>query len=89
MDCSPPGSSVHGILQARKLEWVAISFSDTNYTIFQFLFQAKLLGRNVCVWEREKQGWERSETEKGGGEREKRKSKRQASFHWYNLVNYP
>ena len=27
MDCSPPGSSVHGILQARILEWVAISFS--------------------------------------------------------------
>ena len=27
MDCSPPGSSVHGILQARIPEWVAISFS--------------------------------------------------------------
>ena len=27
VDCSPPGSSVHGILQARVLEWVAISFS--------------------------------------------------------------
>ena len=27
MDCSPPDSSVHGILQARTLEWVAISFS--------------------------------------------------------------
>ena len=27
MDCSPPGSSVHGILQARILEWVAIAFS--------------------------------------------------------------
>ena len=27
MDCSPPGFSVHGILQARVLEWVAISFS--------------------------------------------------------------
>ena len=26
-DCSPPGSSVHGILQARILEWVAISYS--------------------------------------------------------------
>ena len=26
VDCSPPGSSVHGILQARILEWVAISF---------------------------------------------------------------
>ena len=27
MDCRPPGSSVHGILQARILEWLAISFS--------------------------------------------------------------
>ena len=27
MDCSLPGSFVHGILQARILEWVAISFS--------------------------------------------------------------
>ena len=27
MDCSPPGSSVHGILQARILERVAISYS--------------------------------------------------------------
>ena len=27
MDCSPPGSSVHGILQAKILEWVANSFS--------------------------------------------------------------
>ena len=28
MDCSPPGSSVHGIFQARTLEWVAISSSQ-------------------------------------------------------------
>ena len=27
MDCIPPGSTVHGILQARTLEWFAISFS--------------------------------------------------------------
>ena len=27
VDCNPPGSSIHGILQARILEWVAISFS--------------------------------------------------------------
>ena len=27
MDCTPPGCSVHGILQARTLEWVASSFS--------------------------------------------------------------
>ena len=30
LDCSPPGSSVHGILQARTLEWVAISFSRSS-----------------------------------------------------------
>ena len=28
MDCGPPRFSVHGILQARVLEWVAISFSN-------------------------------------------------------------
>ena len=27
MDCSPPGSSIHGIFRARALEWGAISFS--------------------------------------------------------------
>ena len=30
MDCSLPGFSVHGIFQARVLEWVAIAFSMTN-----------------------------------------------------------
>ena len=30
MDCSLPGSSVHGILQARVLEWGAIAFSDNG-----------------------------------------------------------
>ena len=30
MDCSLPGSSVHGIFQARVLEWVAIAFSDEH-----------------------------------------------------------
>ena len=28
MDCNLPGSSVHGIFQARVLEWVAITFSE-------------------------------------------------------------
>ena len=31
MDCSPPGSSVHGIFQVRILEWVAISFSRVSF----------------------------------------------------------
>ena len=41
LDCSPPGSSVHGILQARLLEWVTIPFStgssqSRNRKLFQF-----------------------------------------------------
>jgi len=31
MDCGPPGSSVHGIFQARVLEWGAIAFSRQEY----------------------------------------------------------
>ena len=30
MDCSPPGSSVHGIFQARELEWGAIAFCESE-----------------------------------------------------------
>ena len=32
MDCSPPGSSVHGILQARTLEWEAFPFSSRIFS---------------------------------------------------------
>ena len=35
MDCSPPGPSIHGIFQARVLEWVAIAFSTFLPTIMQ------------------------------------------------------
>jgi len=33
MDCSPPGSSVHGIFQARVLEWGAIAFSACKTSV--------------------------------------------------------
>ena len=40
MDCSLPGSSIHGIFQARVLEWGAIAFSNTHlYILFYILFQ--------------------------------------------------
>ena len=32
MDCSLPGSAIHGIFQVRVLEWVAIAFSVYVYT---------------------------------------------------------
>ena len=37
MDCSPPGSSVHGIFQARVLEWGAIAFSKEDTSISMLL----------------------------------------------------
>ena len=43
IDCSPPGSPVPGILQARTLEWVAISFSNA----WKWKVKVKSLG---CVW---------------------------------------
>jgi len=35
MDCSPPGSSTHGIFQAKVLEWGAIAFSVLLHNISQ------------------------------------------------------
>ena len=35
MDCSPPGSSVHGICQARVLEWGAIALSEVDCSLLQ------------------------------------------------------
>ena len=37
MDCSPPGSSIHGIFQARVLEWGAIAFSSEDLTSVEIL----------------------------------------------------
>ena len=42
MDCSPPGSSIHGIFQARVLEWGAIAFS------IQLLVISKTSSRPFC-----------------------------------------
>ena len=37
IDCSPPGSSIHGIFQARALEWGAIAFSHASKVVPQIL----------------------------------------------------
>ena len=39
MDCSLPGSSVHGIFQVRILEWVAVAFSDGLPSSVHFTYQ--------------------------------------------------
>ena len=40
MDCSPAGSSVHGILQARILEWIAVPFSWGSWYLRMKVFTA-------------------------------------------------
>ena len=50
MDCSPPGSSVHGIFQARVLEWVATAFSDDRFDEIGNRITA-LKGTSQAKWE--------------------------------------
>ena len=49
-DCSPPGSSVHGILQARILEWVAIPFSRGSSQPRNRTQVSHTAGRFFIVW---------------------------------------
>ena len=45
MDCSLPGSSVHGIFQARVLEWGVIAFSLNLLLIFNCMYLCILVNR--------------------------------------------
>ena len=67
MDCSPPGSSIHGIFQARVLEWGAIAFSELVFlaTVYkgslslhphQHLFPSPYSQLMTCFFTREKSG---------------------------------
>ena len=54
MDCGPPASSVHGILQARTLEWAAISFSRRSSWPRNRTQVSSIAGRffiNWAMWE--------------------------------------
>ena len=50
MDCSLPGSSVHGILQARILEWVAIFFSRGSSWPRDRTWVSWIAGRSFTMW---------------------------------------
>ena len=50
MDCSLLGSSVHGIFQARILEWVAISFSRGSSPPRDWTQVSCIVGRRVTLW---------------------------------------
>ena len=54
MDCSSPGSSVHGILEARVLEWGAIAFSEIisiyNYSYIRPFLVAQMVKNMSAMW---------------------------------------
>ena len=50
MDCSLSGSSVHGIFQARVLEWIAISFSRESSWPRDRTWVSHIAGRHFTVW---------------------------------------
>ena len=50
MDCSPPGSSVHGVFQARVLEWGAIAFSCNGSQLGEYITITKKSFENTDYW---------------------------------------
>ena len=49
IDCSPPASSIHGIFQARVLEWGAIAFSIELYIFFKLYFFDMLTWEDIFL----------------------------------------
>ena len=77
MDCSPPGFSVHGLSQARILEWVAISFSRWSSQPMDQTQVSCIVRRPFTHWatkEANKSNWEKhSNSSKWGPNVRKRK----------------
>ena len=67
MDCTPPGSSIHGICQARVLEWGAIAFSEKQSQIIYILLPAKGAEFEACSVKKAgvKKGWDGSPNQGG------------------------
>ena len=49
-DCNPPGYSVHGILQARILEWIALPFSRGSSWFRDWIWVSHISSRFFTIW---------------------------------------
>ena len=79
MDCSLPGSSIHGIFQARILDWVAISFSRGSSQPRV----SRIVGRRFTLWatrEVLQTQWNRSSSNF------QRTNMLTSTFYWYNIT---
>ena len=50
MDCSLPGSSIHGIFQATVLEWIAISFYRGSFQPRDWTLVSRIVDRRFTIW---------------------------------------
>jgi len=57
MDCSLPGSCIHGIFQARILEWGALSFSRRSSQPRDGTQVSRIVGRRFTVWATSNSPW--------------------------------
>ena len=60
MDCSPPGSSIHGIFQTRVLEWAAISFSRGSSRPRDRTWASHIGDRCFTIWATREEGTSKS-----------------------------
>ena len=65
VDCSLPGFSVHGIFQARVLEWAAISFSKGSSWPRNWTWVSCIAGRCFTLWATREEPWQWRKKKKG------------------------
>ena len=58
MDCSPPGSSIHRVFQAKILEWVAISFSKRPSWPRDWTQVFRIIDRHFTIWTTREAHWQ-------------------------------
>ena len=57
MECSLPGSSIHGIFQTRVLKWVAIFFSRGSSQHSDWIWVSHIAGRCFTIWPKRETTW--------------------------------
>ena len=88
MHCSPPGSSVHGIFQARILEWVAISYRGIflDQGLNPCLLHWQVDSLPLCTWEAHKElVWANVPCSKK--DKERKEANKLAINNCYGLLN--
>ena len=80
MDSSPPGSSVHGLLQARILEWVAISYSKGSSWTRDWTRVSHIAGRFFTIWATREYGFSQKEDIYEGGNSNRKRNLHTFSF---------